>query len=57
MAGISEYWVLDLPESRIVVHRHPDGSRYSSIVAYAIDEPVSPLAAESATIHLQDLVN
>ena len=56
-AGITEYWVLDLPASRIVVHRHPDGDRYSSIVAYGIDEPVSPLAAESASIHLQDLLN
>lgn len=56
-AGITEYWVLDLPESRIVVHRHPDGDRYSSIVAYAIDEAVTPLAAESAAIQLQDLVN
>ena len=56
-AGITEYWVLDLLESRIVVHRHPDGAHYGSIVAYGIDEPVSPLAAESASIHLQDLVN
>lgn len=56
-AGITEYWVLDLPESRIVLHRHPDGDRYSSIVAYAIDEAVTPLAAESASIQLQDLVN
>ena len=56
-AGINEYWVLDLPEARIVVHRHPDGDRYSSIVAYAVDEPVTPLAAESASIQLQDLVN
>lgn len=56
-AGITEYWVLDLPESRIVLHRHPDGDRYSSIVAYAIDEAVTPLAAESAAIQLQDLVN
>ena len=56
-AGIAEYWVLDLPESRVVVHRHPDCDRYSSIVAYVIDEPVSPLAAESASIQLRDLVN
>lgn len=56
-AGIEEYWVLDLPESRIVVHRHPEGDRYSSIVAYAIDEPVSPVAAKSASIQIQDLLN
>jgi len=55
-AGIAEYWVLDLKEMRIVVHRNPGGDRYSSIIAYAVDEPVSPLAAPAHSIRLQDLV-
>jgi len=54
-AGIAEYWVLDLGASRIVVHRDPAGNRYGSIVAYAADEAVSPLAAESAALRLRDL--
>ena len=54
-AGIAEYWVLDLRDKRIVVHREPNGDRYSSIVAYAADEAVSPLGAETASIRLQDL--
>ena len=54
-AGIAEYWVLDLRDKRIVVHREPNGDRYSSIVAYAADEAVTPLAAETASIRLQDL--
>jgi len=54
-AGIAEYWVVDLPARRIVVHREPNGERYGSIVAYAADEAVSPLAAETASIRLQDL--
>jgi len=32
------------------------GERYNSIFAYAADESVAPLAAESATIRLADLV-
>ncbi|MFN0104046.1 MAG: Uma2 family endonuclease [Bryobacteraceae bacterium] len=54
-AGIVEYWVLDLVERRIVVHRNPMGESYGSIIAYAADEAVAPLAAESASIRLQDL--
>jgi Uma2 family endonuclease len=55
-AGIAEYWVLDLKELRIVVHRSPVGDRYNSIIAYAADEAVSPLAAPANSIRLQDLV-
>ena len=55
--GIVEYWVLDLSEMRIVVHRNPIGERYESIVAYFADEPVAPLAAEGAFVCLRDLVS
>ena len=55
-AGIPEYWVLDLTASRIVVHRDPTGVRYNSILAYAADEAVAPLPAQSASIRLCDLV-
>ena len=56
-AGIAEYWVLDLTEMRIVVHREPVGVRYNSIIAYAADEAVAPLSAQSASIRLCDLVS
>jgi len=52
-AGLAEYWVIDLRDMRIVVHRNPLAKRYGSIVAYAVDEAVTKLAAESATIRLQ----
>jgi len=55
-AGIAEYWVLDLRQMQIVVHRNPMGERYESVVAYAADEPVAPLAAERASVCLRDLV-
>jgi Uma2 family endonuclease len=55
-AGITEYWVLDLREKRIVVHRDPAGDRYGSIVAYAAEEAVSPLAAQHATLRFEDLL-
>jgi Uma2 family endonuclease len=55
-AGIAEYWVLDLRYMRIVVHRNPMGERYDSIVAYAVDEAVSPMAAPAASLRMRVLV-
>jgi Uma2 family endonuclease len=55
-AGIPEYWVLDLRNMRIVVHRDPVGQRYGSIVGYAADEAFSPWAAASALVRMQDFV-
>ena len=56
-AGIDDYWVLDLSEMRLVVHRNPVAERYESIVAYFADEPVAPLAAKGAFVCLRDLVS
>jgi Uma2 family endonuclease len=55
-AGIAEYWVLDLRDFRLIVHRNPTAGRYASIVAYTADEPVSPLAAPSEQVRLRDLL-
>ncbi len=30
-AGIPEYWVLDMPDRRLVVHRDPEGHSYTQI--------------------------
>ncbi|MBI2689106.1 MAG: Uma2 family endonuclease [Acidobacteria bacterium] len=56
LAGITEYWVLDLRDMRIVVHRDPSNDRYASIVAYQAHEPVSPQASPQSGIQLQDLL-
>ena len=55
-AGIVEYWVLDLADQRIVVHRDPQAGEYGSIVAYATDEDVSPLASPPAFVRLATLL-
>lgn len=33
-AGIPDYWVIDLPRDRIVVHRDPSGSTFTSITSH-----------------------
>lgn len=48
-AEISDYWVLDVESRRMIVHREPRDGKYASVVVYAEEESISPLAApESA---------
>jgi len=44
-AKIVEYWVVDIPGRRIIVHRDPQEGQYRSVVAYAAQESVKPLAS------------
>ncbi len=55
-AGIPEYWVLDIDQNRIVVHRDPSPTGYQSIAAYSANEALSPLAAPHAILHLTSLL-
>jgi len=34
-AGIVDYWVVDIPSRRIIVHRDPQDGQYRSVIAYA----------------------
>ncbi len=56
-AGVAEYWVLDVKGRCLVVHQGPTGDHYSSIISYAADEPVAPMAAPMASICAQDLLS
>jgi Uma2 family endonuclease len=53
-AGIVEYWVLDIPGRRMIVHRDPQAGRYASVVAYAAEESVAPLAAPDSRFRVND---
>jgi Uma2 family endonuclease len=55
-AGIIEYWVLDIPNRRMIVHRDPEGGRYTSVQAYSEEESVSPLAAPTAALRVKDVI-
>ena len=44
-AGIADYWVVDIPSRRIIVHRDPQEGQYRSVTAYAEQESVKPLAS------------
>jgi Uma2 family endonuclease len=44
-AKIIEYWVVDIPGQRIIVHRDSQEGQYRSVVAYAEQESVKSLAS------------
>jgi Uma2 family endonuclease len=49
-AGIADYWVVNIPDRSIEVHREPKEGRYQSIRAYAAEEEVRPLAFLEAAL-------
>ena len=54
-AGIAEYWVLDVPGRRLIVHRDPQDSEYRSVVSYNEQESVAPLAAPDSSFPVQSV--
>lgn len=55
-AGIADYWVVDLPGRRIVVHRQPGPEGYGEVLEYQEAERVSPLSRPEAGIAVADLL-
>ena len=53
-AGILEYWVVDITAQRLIVHREPFGGDYGSVVAYADQEAVAPIALPTAEFRIAD---
>ena len=56
LAGIREYWVLDLNGGRLLVHRQPSPNGYLEIIAYGADESASTLARPEASVRVGDLL-
>jgi Uma2 family endonuclease len=52
-AAIAEYWVLDVPGRRLIVHRDPQSSQYGSVTAYNEQESVAPLGAPDSTFQVR----
>jgi Uma2 family endonuclease len=54
--GIPEYWVLNLPDHRLEVHRQPDGEAYATRLVLDAEQRVCPLAAPGCEIRVADLL-
>jgi len=60
-AGITDYWIVNLVDRVVEVHRDPlsagrRGSRYRDVTAVPADERIVPLAAPFASIAIADLL-
>jgi Uma2 family endonuclease len=54
-AGIAEYWVLDVPGRRLIVHRDPESAQYGSVTAYNEQAGVAPLSAPNSVFQVRDV--
>ena len=54
-AGIVEYWVIDVPARRLIVHRDPRAGLYRSVTVYSEDESASPLASPASTFQIGEI--
>ena len=55
-AGVSEYWVLDLPNRRLHVHLDPTETGYSRVIALADSQSIAPLANPDAVVAVSALL-
>jgi Uma2 family endonuclease len=55
-AGIREYWILDLVERRLEVHREPTGRAYGKSRALQPNDSISPLARPAARLRVAELL-
>ena len=49
-AGIADYWIVNLLDKVIEVHREPAGKTYRRKTIHRADEPIRPLALPEATL-------
>jgi Uma2 family endonuclease len=55
-AGVPEYWVVDLDNGCVVVHRTPSGDRYESIVTVPADGRITAQALELPQLSVAELL-
>lgn len=53
--GVREYWVIDLNEPRVLVHRDPVAGRYPEPTPYLAEEAVDALRVPGLRLRLSDL--
>ena len=54
--GITEYWILALPEARLEVYREPAEDGYRTVTTHASGDEVGPLARPDAQIAVDELL-
>ena len=55
-AGFADYWIVNLIDRRVEVHRAPTPAGYRSVVSLAPADEIAPLAAPAACIAVAALL-
>ena len=62
-AGVTDYWVLNLVDRQLEVYHHaipaseaPYGFRYANVTVLTVEENVTPLGLQQASIAIADLL-
>jgi Uma2 family endonuclease len=54
--GVSEYWVVSIPNRELIVYRLPDANGYADVQTFGESDSVSPLAAPQDSVRVADLL-
>lgn len=54
-AGIQEYWIADLEQEEVVVHREPEGATYRVVETHRTEDILAPLAAPNFSLTVRQL--
>jgi Uma2 family endonuclease len=54
-AGIAEYWIADIDDDMLIVHRQPQGNAYLDVQPRDWDAAVSPLAALDFSLQVRQI--
>ena len=54
--GITEFWILNLEDDVLEIHRQPEGNAYRELLTIPADGTASPLAFPDVSIALADII-
>ncbi len=54
--GVREYWIVNLKDDVIEVHREPIGDHYSRVTTYAPGDTISPLAFPDVSVQVAEII-
>jgi Uma2 family endonuclease len=55
-ADIPEYWIVNLPESVVEVHRRPWGNRYRTVTRHSRGETLRPVWLRGVSVRVDDIL-
>ncbi len=54
-AGIRDYWIVNINDRCVEVHRDPEGSKYRSVTVYTPGQAIHPLAFPDVALEVSRL--